>query len=182
MAHYVDVQRMLVYVMSSKKLKPLLLIAIASLLSYSVSAQSIYQQSMLRLNAVDSSTPAVETLQRYQGQTLLTLFFMPDCRWCRRQHKVLKKMQKSCPKLNSVMLGVQGSKQKLRRELQRDKNTFPAYVANNVIVNAVGSQSPVPMMLIFDSAGQLALKTIGYTREDKLQQLLLSHNVDICPS
>lgn len=145
-----------------------------------VNAQTIYQEKMLRLNAENNSASKVETLANYQGKILLTSFFMPNCRWCQRQHRVLKKMQDSCPNLQTVMLGVQGSKQKLRHELQREKNTFPAYLANKNIINAIGSQSPVPMMLIFDNQGQLAFKTIGYTPEEKLKTLLNQHQIRIC--
>ncbi len=150
------------------------------ILATPVNAQSIYQEKMLRLNAENNSASQVETLADYQGKTLLTSFFMPNCRWCQRQHKVLKKMQHSCPDLHTVMLGVQGSKQKLRHELQREKNTFPAFLANKNIINAVGSKSPVPMMLIFDNQGKLAFKTVGYTPEKKLKSLLNQHKVNIC--
>lgn len=149
-------------------------------LAIPVNAQTIYQEKMLRLNAENNSASKVETLANYQGKILLTSFFMPNCRWCQRQHRVLKKMQDSCPNLQTVMLGVQGSKQKLRHELQREKNTFPAYLANKNIINAIGSQSPVPMMLIFDNQGQLAFKTIGYTPEEKLKTLLNQHQIRIC--
>ncbi len=168
--------------MSSKTALLTVLLVCFCALAFKVSAQSIYQQSMLRLNADNQSATKVETLARYQGSALLTSFFMPDCRWCQRQHKVLKKMQATCPKLHTVMLGVQGSKQKLRYELQREKNTFPAFVANKNIIDAIGAKSPVPMMLIFDKTGKLAFKTVGYTPEDKLQALLSEHQLIVCNS
>jgi len=169
--------------MNSKQLGILLLTCLCLpvlSVSTSVKAQNIYQEKMLRLNAENNSAATVETLANYQGKTLLTSFFMPNCRWCQRQHKVLKKMQNTCPNLQTVMLGVQGSKQKLRHELKREKNSFPAFLANKNIINAIGPQSPVPMMLIFDSQGQLAFKTIGYTPEEKLKTLLSRHKIEIC--
>ena len=174
---------MLVCVMNSKQLAIFLLTCFSVLnLAYSPSvySQNIYQEEMLRLNAENNSASKVETLAGYQGKTLLTSFFMPNCRWCQRQHKVLKKMQSSCPNLQTVMLGVQGSKQKLRHELKRKKNSFPAFLANNNIIKAIGSQSPVPMMLIFNTQGQLVFKTLGYTPEEKLKNLLNEHQINIC--
>ena len=171
--------------MSSKQSTIFLLTCLSALsliFSFNINAQSIYQEKMLRLNADNNSASQIETLTNYQGKTLLTSFFMPDCRWCQRQHKVLKKMQVSCPNLQTVMLGVQGSKQKLRHELKREKNTFPAFLANKNIINAIGSQSPVPMMLIFDNHGKLAFKTIGYTPENKLRTLLNKYKIKICTS
>lgn len=171
------------YVMNSN---PLTIIAFISfcllnlVISQTAKAQNIYQQELLRLNAENSSASTIENLAKFQGKILLTSFFMPDCRWCQRQHKVLKKMQGNCPNLQTVMLGVQGSKQKLRHELQREKNTFPAFLANKNIIKAIGSQSPVPMMLIFDNQGQLAFKTVGYTPEEKLKALLNQHQLNIC--
>lgn len=173
---------MLVYVMNSKSVLIILLLTLLCSLAFHANAQSIYQQSLFRLNADNPSHAPMQTLQQYQGSTLLTSFFMPNCRWCQRQHKVLKKMQQSCPKLNTVMLGVQGSKQKLKYEMQREKNTFPAFVANKQIVQAIGAKSPVPMMLIFDTNGRLAFKTVGYTPEEKLQALLQEHNILVCSS
>jgi len=140
-------------------------------------AQGIYQEQMQRID-ISSQTP--HTLSDYAGSPLLTSFFMPNCRWCLRQHKVLKNLQARCPKLQTVMLGVQGSKQKLKQELKRERNEFPAYIASRNIINAIGSNSPVPMMLIFNTQGKLAFKTIGYTHESKLMELLNTHDVIAC--
>lgn len=151
-----------------------------SAFTFLANAESIYQEPMLRLNAENNSVSPLQTLANYQGSPLLTAFFMPNCRWCQRQHKVLKKIQHSCPKVQTVMLGVQGSKQKLRHELKREKNTFPAFLANNNIIQAVGAQSPVPMMLLFNSEGTIVFKTVGYTPEKKLTALLAQYNINTC--
>jgi len=140
-------------------------------------AQGIYQEQMQR---IDISSQIPHTLSDYSGAPLLASFFMPNCRWCLRQHKVLKNLQARCPKLQTVMLGVQGSKQKLKQELKRERNEFPAYIASRNIINAIGSNSPVPMMLIFNTQGKLAFKTIGYTHESKLMELLNTHDVIAC--
>ncbi|WP_052379977.1 MULTISPECIES: thioredoxin family protein [unclassified Pseudoalteromonas] len=140
-------------------------------------AQSIYQEEMQRID-ISSQTPY--TLNMYSGSPLLTSFFMPNCRWCQRQHKVLKKLQKICPTLQTVMLGVQGSKQKLKMELKREHNSFPAYIASRNIINAIGTKSPVPMMLIFNAKGKLVFKTQGYTPKDKLINLLNKYEIPSC--
>lgn len=171
------------FVMSSKVIAALVFGTLyLALLAISVKAhgQNIYQENMLRLNAENNSATTIETLEAYRGKALLTAFFMPNCRWCQRQHRVLKKVQRSCPHFQPVMLGVQGSKQKLRHELKREKNTFPAFLANKNIVNAIGAQSPVPLMLVFNKQGELAFKTIGYTPEEKLKSLFNQHNIEIC--
>ena len=169
--------------MSSKTIAAFVLGSLyLALITISVTAhgQNIYQEKMLRLNAENNSATTIETLEAYQGKALLTAFFMPNCRWCQRQHRVLKKVQRSCPYFQPVMLGVQGSKQKLRHELIRERNTFPAFLANKNIINAMGDQSPVPMMLVFNKQGELVFKTIGYTPEDKLKSLFNQYNIDIC--
>ncbi len=148
------------------------------LMSTLASGQSIYQQQLVSLNP--KSLEPVQTLAQYQGKPMLTSFFMPNCNWCFRQHKVLKAMQKQCPDLQTVMLGVQGSKLKLRKELKREKNTFPAFVANHQLVNAIGDDAPVPMMVIFDEQGQVVFKTVGYTKAEKLKGLLKKHEVLDC--
>ncbi|PAJ74356.1 hypothetical protein CJF42_11010 [Pseudoalteromonas sp. NBT06-2] len=146
-------------------------------LSFYANAQSIYQEQMQR---IDISSHTTQTLTYYKGSALLTSFFMPNCRWCLRQHNVLKSIKKTCPKLQTIMLGVQGTKQKLKKELKREKNTFPAYLASRNIINAIGAKSPVPMMLIFNQAGQLAFKTVGYTPKDKLIKLLNTYQIPVC--
>lgn len=143
-------------------------------------ANHIYEEEMLRLNHQDHIT--VENLSSYQGKPLLTSFFMPNCRWCKRQQSVLKKIQLACPTLNAVLLGLQGSKQQLKRELKRDKSNFPAYLASHNIVKAVGKNTPVPLMLVFNKTGKLAFKTIGFTDEKKLIALLKQYNVVACSS
>lgn len=154
--------------------------ACLSALAFLANADNIYQQKMLRLNTKDQSASQVQTLASYQGNPMLTAFFMPNCRWCQRQHKVLKKMQQTCPAIQTIMLGVQGSKQKLRHELQREKNSFPAFLANNTVIQAIGAQSPVPMMLFFNQQGSLVFKTVGYTSAEKLTSLLAQHNIKAC--
>jgi len=167
--------------MSCKKLTLILCISL-SLLTQTVNAQGVYQESMLRIDSQIFSNSTVEKLEAYQGSTMLLSFFMPKCKWCKRQHSALKRMQESCPKLNTVMLGVQGSKQQLRRALKRKKNTFPAFIASPNIIKAVGSGSPVPMMLVFNKTGKLIFKTIGYTEENKLKTLLNQNSLNICPA
>lgn len=166
--------------MNSNLLK-ILLLFILSPLAFFASGESIYEQSMVRLNA-DSNFTVVQSLANFKGKPLITAFFMPNCRWCQRQHKVLKKIQHSCPQVQTVMLGVQGSKQKLRQELTREKNTFPAYIANNNIVQAIGAQSPIPMMLFFNQQGELVFKTVGYTKQYALTTLITKNNINLCHS
>ncbi len=150
-----------------------------AILAFNAFGGSIYTESMQALNKVSNTSPTVQTLSQYQGQTMLTSFFMPNCRWCQRQHKALKSLQHICPQLQTVMLGVQGNKQNLKRELRREKNTFPAYIASNNIIKAIG-ENPVPMMLIFNKQGKLAFKTVGYTPAEKLTQLFEKHQLNIC--
>ncbi|MGL1958365.1 MAG: thioredoxin family protein [Colwellia sp.] len=156
------------------------LVFFCSVLAFLANAESIYQQSMLRLNAESNSASQIQTLVSFKGKPLITSFFMPNCRWCQRQHKVLKKIQQTCPQIQTVMLGVQGSKQKLRKELQREKNTFPAYLTNNNIIKAIGAQSPVPMMLFFNEQGTLVFKTVGFTSAEKLTALIEQHKLNTC--
>jgi thioredoxin-related protein len=152
------------------------------LFTLSVSAQSIYQIPMVALNPDSNIYHEVQTLSGYQNKPLIITFFAPNCRWCQRQHKALKKISLACPETSIVFLGVQGNKANLRQELRRKKNTFPAFVADHKIVNLIGSESPVPMTLLFKKTGELSLKTIGYLRADDLVELLKYHGVANCIS
>ncbi len=165
--------------MNFKFINTALLISL-SLVCAKLSAQTIYQESMIRLDTRLNAKADKQTLAHYQGKAMLISFFMPNCKWCKRQHKVLKSMQTDCPQLNTVMLGVKGDKQKLRYELKKKKNTFPAFIASKNIVQAIGEKSPVPMMLIFNESGKLALKTVGYTPKDKLTTLFKDNQFNVC--
>jgi len=167
--------------MSCKKLTLVLWFSL-SILAQTVNAHGVYQESMLRIDSQVNSNSTVQKLEKYQGSTMLLSFFMPKCKWCKRQHSVLKRMQENCPQLNTVMLGVQGSKQQLRRALKRNKNTFPAFIASPNIIKSVGSEYPVPMMLVFNKTGKLIFKTIGYTPENKLKTLLNQNSLNTCPA
>ena len=146
-------------------------------LTHSAIAQSFFTQEMLR---IDKDNQNIETLDTFRGTPLITSFFMPKCTWCQRQHKVLKDLSDTCAQIKTVLLGVQGTKHKLKKALKRKKNNFPAYLANRNIINAIGTKSPVPMMLVFNAQGKLVFKTIGFTAKDKLLNLLVKNNVATC--
>lgn len=148
----------------------------------SVQANDIYQQAMVRLDRTEAKGNVVENLTQFRNKPMVMSFFMPNCKWCKKQHKSLKNIQKTCPNAQVVMLGVQGNYQQLKKELHKDRNQFPAYMANKEIVQAIGSKSPVPFTLVFDSQGRLAFKTTGYMPQAKLTALMLEKNIDICHS
>jgi thioredoxin-related protein len=127
-----------------------------------------------------STDKTKQTLKPYQGQKMILSFFMPNCRWCLRQHQVLKRIHANCPMLNPIMIGVQASKQKLKLALKRKKNTFPAFVASRNMVQAIGENSPVPMLLFFNEDGHLIFKTEGYLPESQLVDLLSQKNLNFC--
>ena len=147
-----------------------------------VQAGDIFQQAMVRLDRTVANATEVETLAQFRHKPMIVSFFMPNCKWCQKQHKNLKRIEQTCPNAQVIMLGVQGNYQRLKRELHKERNHFPAYVANKEIVQAIGSQSPVPMTLIFDEVGGLVLKTVGYTSKEKLIALSLEKQLDICHS
>jgi len=153
------------------------LIIVLSLFAITMNAQNIYQQKMQRINGAQHSSVPLQDLTPYQGKPLLASFFMPDCRWCQKQHKVLSQLQNRCPNLQTIMLGVQGSKQRLRQALKRGKNTFPAFIANKEIVQAIGTKSPVPMMIFISESGDVLFKTVGYANLASMSALLKEHEV-----
>lgn len=148
------------------------------LLPITTQAQNIYHEQMLRIDKLGGFQ--AQTLKAYSGNPMLMSFFMPNCRWCQRQHRELIKLQAQCPTIQPIMLGVQGSKLKLKQELKREKNTFPAYIANKNIIKAIGAKSPVPMMILFDKFGEVVLKTVGFTPIEKLTKLFSDNQLMVC--
>ncbi|WP_299011504.1 hypothetical protein [uncultured Shewanella sp.] len=111
-----------------------------------------------------------ETLQRFMGKPSLLMFFEPDCPWCFKQGKAFNQLLIDCPDaINLVALASHGDKRILRKAAWKMKLHFPAYLANNAMMNTLGSLPATPITLILDDSGHLHSLIRGYV---KLEQLL----------
>ena len=141
-------------------------------------AYEFYELAMLRLN--DAAYGKQETLSQFKNQPIIASFFMPNCSWCEKQHKALRKLRVQCPEVNSVLLGINGNNRDLKRALRKKRNNFPAFVSHPEIVKALGDAPPVPMALIFNKNGQLAFYTQGYNSASTFEKLLKENKIALC--
>ena len=132
-------------------------------------SQPIYKEKFERLDGPDRMS-----LERYFGETMAITFFGVNCVWCEKQHRVLKSFKNECPKLNIVMMGIGLDKLKLKRELRRNKNKFPAFRVNNNLLNAL-EDSSTPRLLIFDEKGKAILNVRGLVPLEKLREIMNKH-------
>tara|TARA_Y100000389_G_scaffold40325_1_gene34883 strand:+ start:2302 stop:2805 length:504 start_codon:yes stop_codon:yes gene_type:complete len=112
-----------------------------------------------------------ETLKNYYGSTMAIAIFGINCSWCKKQHRMLKKLQNECPNFNIVMMGIGRDKQKLNTDLKRNQNKFPAFKINNNLLSALNNEN-VPRLILFDPKGNAKLNLLGYTNKIKLLSLL----------
>ncbi|MEC4088041.1 TlpA family protein disulfide reductase [Pseudoalteromonas rubra] len=141
-------------------------------------ATDFYTQPMQRLD--DAAYGEQQTLAPFTGAPVLMSFFMPNCRWCEKQHVALSNLIESCADVQPVMMGVNGNRRDLRRALKRKHNEFPAFLSSRQLIQALGANPPVPMTLIFNHQGELVFYTQGYRSQQTLSALLKEHQVTKC--
>ncbi len=142
-------------------------------LLFALSAVADEPGSLLDFELRSLEQPGRQSLSQYQGAPVLMMFFEPGCSWCYRQFKVLDKLHNECPGINSLAVGVNGSRRDLLAEYQRIKPAFPAYQASGRLLTAIGGVPATPFTLITDSQGQPLGWLRGYMPEDELRPLLV---------
>jgi|GEM_PF-1104075 len=99
----------------------------------------------------------------------IAMIYQPDCKWCKKQGQWLAKAHKQCHKdIDIVLIGNNGKKQQLKRELKHFHQEIPAYQANRKLLTAVGGIEASPTTLVFDNQGTLIAKRRGFITNNKL--------------
>lgn len=99
----------------------------------------------------------------------IAMVYQPDCKWCKKQGQWLAKAHKQCNKnIDIVLIGNNGKKQQLKRELKHFHQEIPAYQANRKLLMAVGGIEASPTTLVFNSQGTLIAKRRGFITDNKL--------------
>jgi len=99
----------------------------------------------------------------------IAMLYQPDCKWCKKQGQWLAKAQNQCNKdINIVLIGNNGNKQQLKRELKHFHQKIPAFQANRKLLTAIGGIKASPTTLVFDQKGNLIAKRRGFITNSKL--------------
>lgn len=96
------------------------------------------------------------------------LFFEPDCGWCFKQTRVFNQFQKNCAgDVQFVGLGVNGSRQQIKKEIWRQRTNFPMYMASKEMIKAIGRVATTPLTLLLDRSGNIVSHVRGYLPAEK---------------
>jgi len=127
----------------------------------------------LKLQNLMGETPIV--LKTKESNLLFVTFFEDKCRWCLRQMNAYQKFKN---KMNAefVMVGVGGSKYKLRHWAKRAGTSLPTAYASEELLSLVGIPEMTPYTLIFDSQGYFLSKVTGYIKPEVLSKIAKMEN------
>ncbi len=100
--------------------------------------------------------------QPVTGQSVLLLFFEPDCSWCLKQSKVLNLLA-SCDKQFSIAaIGVNGSRWALKKMGWQLKAKYPLYQATKAFLRLIPPVKATPTLFWIDSKGNITGQQIGF--------------------
>lgn len=112
-------------------------------------------------------------LAHLHGKPVAMMFFEPECPWCIKQARVLKKLHQECEQqVHPVALGVNGDNVRLKRALFRLNFPFEAYRPPSNLVQEMGGIPATPILLLLDEHGVLIKGYRGYTAMDELKAQL----------
>jgi len=136
------------------------------------SALAAEPPSLLEFELKSLGAPERHDLQRFHGQQMVMMFFQPECNWCYRQVQALNDLQSSCSTTRFVAVGVNGDRQRLRKEVRRLRPEFPAYQASPELLHSLGGLPATPFMLLGDADGQFVDWMRGYIPAERLSSRL----------
>jgi thiol-disulfide isomerase/thioredoxin len=100
------------------------------------------------------SSDAME-LDVFRGGVSVLMFFEPDCPYCFRQARVLNQLQRECPDLHPVAIGLNGDRRALQKEAGRMRAEFPVLEIDERLQSDLGKVEATPLMLVGDRSGML---------------------------
>jgi thioredoxin-related protein len=143
----------------------LLILAVASISTSAVSQdkKSTYRNSVISLKNLQSGER--ENLFKNNGRITITMIYQPDCTWCKKQGKMLKRLIDKCPeKVNLSLVGNKGNRRQLKRELKHFSKKLVAYQADKTFLRSIGGIAASPTTLFFNYQGKLLAKRRGYIK------------------
>lgn len=143
----------------------------ASAQEFDVESKGIYSLSLKSL-----SKPEMVSLNTVKHKHLLISFFEPECTWCYRQLRMLNKLQQTCEdNIQSIMIGVHGTRQALQREFRLINVTLPAFETSEALLAFTGNIEATPITFLVREDGVITHKLRGYMPNHSIYHQL-------CPS
>nr|WP_280954585.1 thioredoxin fold domain-containing protein [Shewanella sp. WXL01] len=144
------------------------LLLLAALAASNTWAQSL-SVTQIELKDLRGSSSAVSY---DNSKPTVLMFFQPDCRWCKKQGKVMAKLLEQCGnKIHFNLVGDKGSRTKLKRELRHFADALPAQQNSKLFARKSGGVIGYPTTLVLDTNGEVLAKKRGAIEEAKLIKL-----------
>ena len=147
-------------------------IAVTLVLFVSVQAWS---KSFFDYPVIDISNNHAVTLSVNDSVTAV-MFFEPDCSWCFKQVKVFNQFLSQCDSTMQFLgLGVNGSRQALKKEVWRMQAKFPMHKASAELLTDLGQVSSTPFTLLLGAQQEVLASAKGYLNLSKWLAFINSH-------
>ncbi|MBR9729111.1 TlpA family protein disulfide reductase [Shewanella intestini] len=146
--------------------------------SSQLSAQS-HTNAMSVENITLKNLRTSELSVAYQdNKPTVLMIFQPGCPWCKKQGHIIEKLQQACgDKIHFNLVGDNGSKQQLKRELRHFSKQLESLQSSNLFIRQSGGVKGYPTTLVIDNQGHIVAKHRGFTSQKLLRRLTneLSH-------
>lgn len=117
--------------------------------------------------------PAELSQVKTNNLATIAMIFQPNCSWCKKQGKILKKVLQQCQSsTNIALVGTRGNSRQLRKELKHYHQAMPAFIADRQFLRRIGGYQASPTLVIFDKKGELIAKKRGFIPEPQLASAL----------
>lgn len=137
-------------------------------------AADFYQQAVMKYQ-MRMLSPIEQTqagMNATSEKVTIAMVYQPDCQWCKKQGQWLAQLKRECSQqINIVLIGNNGSKRQLKRELKHFHHDIPAFHANRQLLTSIGGIKASPTTLLFDKKGTLTAKKRGYVDGEKLSEI-----------
>jgi hypothetical protein len=145
-----------------------------------VCAPGLAEVDILDYRLRELLSPDEMELDVFRGGVSILMFFEPECPYCFRQARVLNGLQRECPDLHPVAIGVNGDRAALQREARRMRAEFPALEIDARLQHDLGEVVATPLMLVSDRAGMLVTYLRGLQSAAVLRALLQRIDPAVC--
>jgi thiol-disulfide isomerase/thioredoxin len=125
------------------------------------------------------SVDAME-LDVFRGGVSVLMFFEPNCPYCFRQARVLNELQRECPEVYPIAIGLNGDRRALQEEAARMRAEFPVLEIDERLRRDLGKVEATPLMLIGDRSGMLVTWLRGLQTVDVLRSLVKRVDASVC--
>jgi hypothetical protein len=125
------------------------------------------------------SSDAME-LDVFRGGISVLMFFEPDCPYCFRQARALKELQRECPDVEPVAIGLNGDRRALQQEAARMRAEFPVLEIDERLRHDIGKVEATPLMLVGNRSGMLVTWLRGLQSVDVLRALVKRIDASAC--